>query len=436
MLDGRMRYADQQQLVPTSVIPLTVSAVRLSEFITQHREQVLAEWVKFARTCTPGAEHMDSKALRDHAAEMLDAIIADLNSPETESQRSDKALGKSDAALTRLGARTAAQSHGAGRASNGFDVGQMISEYRALRASVLRLWVDESKGLHSHETEDLMRFNEAIDQALAESTSSYARVVEQALREAQEELEARVAQRTRDLARANEALRAEMHERDRSEQIRIGLLQRLVGAQENEQRRISRELHDQLGQQVTALGLKLSGLQSSAEVNPHLQGDLAALGGIVRHLDQDIDFIVWQLRPTALDDLGLVEALKDYVVNWSSHFNVSAQLNATGMDELRLSADVETVLYRVTQEALNNVAKHAGAEHVEIVLTHARDETLLTIADDGVGFDVQRQRRDDSKGLGLQGMGERAALVGGTMKVEAQPGDGTTVSVRVPAVRS
>jgi signal transduction histidine kinase len=311
-------------------------AVGLSEFIAEHRQQIVKEWVAFARTCAPGADHMDLTALRNHASEMLDAIIADLNTSQTKSQQSDKALGKSDAGPTRLGvAGTAAQSHGAARASSGFDVEQMVSEYRALRASVLRLWLDESHGLPS--VDELMRFNEAIDQTLAESTASYARVVEQALREAQQRLETRVAERTADLARANEALRIEMHERERSEEIRIRLLQQLVKAQENEQRRIAHELHDQLGQLVTALGLKLSILENTAEVPPPLQKDIAAVVDIARQLDEDIDFIVWQLRPSVLDDFGLVEALNDYVANWLHHFGVSAQFEVTGMEEVRLS---------------------------------------------------------------------------------------------------
>ena len=148
--------------------------------------------------------------------------------------------------------------------------------------------------------------------------------MEEGLRGAKEQLEVRVDQRTWDLARANDALRAEMQERKRSEALRIRLLQQLVKAQEDEQRRISRELHDQLGQQVTALGLKLAALRSRAEVTPHLQQEIAALGSIARQLDQDVDFIVWQLRPTALDDLGLVDALNDYVTSWSNHLGISA----------------------------------------------------------------------------------------------------------------
>jgi signal transduction histidine kinase len=380
---------------------------------------------------------MDLADLRDHAAEMLEAIITDLNSPQSQSQQADKALGKNDAALSFANVpgwqATAAQSHGAERASSGFNVQQMVSEYRALRGSVITLWLEHSGGLDLQGAEDLVRFNEAIDQALAESTASYARVVEQTLRETQEQLEVRVTERTRDLARTNEALRAEMHQRRQSEELRIRLLHQLVKAQEDEQRRISRELHDHLGQQVTALGLKLSVLKTSADVTPDLREQIAALSRITQQLDDDVDFIVWQLRPTALDDLGLVEALKAYVTNWSRHFGVRARFQATGMEELRLSAEVETVLYRVTQEALNNVAKHARAENVEVALKHGTDETLLIIADDGVGLDVQVQRGMESQQLGLHGMSERAALVGGSVKVDTKRGNGATVTVRVPA---
>ncbi len=411
--------------------------MRLPEFIAQRRDHILEEWVAFARTRGPSAARMNLAALRDHASEMLDAIIADLNNPQTKLEESDKALGKRDAGPTGLaGLPTAAQSHGSGRARSGFDLEQMISEYRALRASVLRLWLQEPPGLHSEHTEDLMRFNEAIDQALAESTASYARVAEQTLRDAREQLEARVVERTGELARANDALRAEMQERQRLEEFRIQLLQQLIKAQETEQRRISRELHDQLGQQVTAVSLKLSALQTRAELTQDLQKEIAALQRMVRQLDEDVDFIVSQLRPTVLDDLGIVEALREYSANWSGQFDVSAQFTVSGMEGLRLSAEIETVLYRVTQEALNNVAKHARANHVEVVLKHGLDETLLIIADDGVGFDVQQERRDRSKGLGIQGMAERAELVGGTMNVESELGEGTTVSVRLPRVRS
>jgi signal transduction histidine kinase len=411
--------------------------MRLHDFITAHRDQILEEFAVFACSCTPAARAMDIGALRDHASEMIDAVIADLQSEQTAAHQKLKALGERDAPRT-LGADaeggTAAQSHGAGRARSGFTIEQLVSEHRALRASVLRLWLLGSSEADGAQIEDLMRFNEAIDQALVESVSSFARVVESALREARAQLEKRVEDRTRQLARMNEELLAQIKQRERAEEIRIRLLQQVVKAQEDEQRRIARELHDQMGQQITALGLKVRALTGDDGLQPRLRHEIENVQKIVQQLDQDVDFLVWQLRPTALDDLGLVEAISDYVNNWSRHTGVSAKLYLTGMDGKRLSAEVETVLYRVTQEALNNVAKHAAARNVRVGLEHGPDATVLTVTDDGTGFDLKRQRRDGTTHFGLDGMTERAALVGGTLSVEGRPGHGTTVSVRIPVV--
>lgn len=149
--------------------------MRLADFIFSHREPILEEWVAFARTCLPVANRMDLAALRDHASEMLEAIVADLNTTQSKLEQSDKSEGKSDAKPDSVAPDTAAQSHGAERAESGFDVEQMVAEYRALRASVIRLWVEKAGELALHDIEDLMRFNEAIDQALAESTARYTR---------------------------------------------------------------------------------------------------------------------------------------------------------------------------------------------------------------------------------------------------------------------
>src|SRR5688572_14590059 len=116
--------------------------MRLSEFMFTHREQILSEWVTFARSCLTSPETMDLSELRDHASEMLDTIAADLNTPQTKVEQADKSEGKSDADPDSPFPETAAQSHGAARAVSGFTVEQMVSEYRALRASVTRLWID------------------------------------------------------------------------------------------------------------------------------------------------------------------------------------------------------------------------------------------------------------------------------------------------------
>ena len=152
--------------------------MRLADFIEAHAEPILAEWVTFAATRGPAGGAMDLVALRDHAAEMLAAIVVDLRTPQTDAEQVAKSRG--DAAPPAATApETAASVHGAGRAESGFTLGEMVSEYRALRASVLRLWTRASGGLSVADLDDLIRFNEAIDQALAESATRYTQDLDQ-----------------------------------------------------------------------------------------------------------------------------------------------------------------------------------------------------------------------------------------------------------------
>ena len=144
--------------------------MRLADFIVSNREPILVEWEAFARTCTPAAGTMDVVALRDHANAMLTVIAADLRRPQTGLEQSAKSKGGApDADL----GDTAAEEHGAGRAGSGFTVAQMVAEYRALRASVIRLWTKAEGRLETEDLEDLTRFNEAIDQSLAESVARF-----------------------------------------------------------------------------------------------------------------------------------------------------------------------------------------------------------------------------------------------------------------------
>jgi two-component system CheB/CheR fusion protein len=251
---------------------------------------------------------------------------------------------------------------------------------------------------------------------------------EQQLRTAREELGARVAERTRELAAANEALRREMTERSQSEETRVRLLRQLVRAQEDERRRMSRELHDEMGQNITALGLKLSALKERDDCTEEVRVQIAALQRIVTELDANVEFLVWKMRPTGLDDLGLEEALADYVASWSRHFGIVAQFESRLGS--RLSAEIETVLYRIAQEALNNVAKHARASAVEVRLQREADAVSLRVQDNGAGFDTAVPV--GARSLGLLSMRERAALVSGAVTIESQPGLGTVVRVTVP----
>jgi signal transduction histidine kinase len=151
--------------------------VRLADFIERNLEPILAEWVTFAESSGPAGQGMDLKALRDHAAQMLEVIVADLRTPQSDAEQAAKSKGESESDPA---GNTAAQVHGSGRAESGFSVEEMTSEYRALRASVIRLWTRECGSLDGKDIEDLTRFNEAIDQSLSESLSRYSRDIDRA----------------------------------------------------------------------------------------------------------------------------------------------------------------------------------------------------------------------------------------------------------------
>lgn len=151
--------------------------MRLADFIEGHLEPILSEWVAFAETCGPVGQDMDVVSLRDHAVGMLQQIVLDLRTPQTDAEQDTKSKGNAEPTL---GAEdTAAEVHGAGRAESGFTVGEMTAEYRALRASVIRLWTEASGTLTNDDIADLMRFNEAIDQALSESITRYTLDIDQ-----------------------------------------------------------------------------------------------------------------------------------------------------------------------------------------------------------------------------------------------------------------
>jgi PAS domain S-box-containing protein len=238
-----------------------------------------------------------------------------------------------------------------------------------------------------------------------------------ALRNAHAQLEARVRDRTAQLQREQERVR--------------GLLSRVVTAQESERARIARDLHDQLGQELTALRLTLERAQDAArdaggreEMNRALELTTAVSAGL--------DFLAWELRPTVLDDLGLAAALPRFVQRWASHYGVQAEVRIAGFTAGDLTKDGEVAFYRVAQESLNNVLKHAHASRADVVLETRDGKVTLVIADDGVGFDPVEQQNSPN-GIGLAGMGERAAQIGAELDIESSAADGTTVYLRCPA---
>ena len=229
---------------------------------------------------------------------------------------------------------------------------------------------------------------------------------------------------------SNESLRLVTEELLKSEKARGSLLHRLISAQEEERKRISRNIHDHLGQQLTALRLVLSVLKECSEPSSELDKAYS----IAERIDSEIDFLAWELRPTVLDDLGLVQALENFVNEWSRYLEIPVEFHTTGLNGVRLSPDIEINLYRIAQEALNNVSKHAKAKHVSLLLERQGKSVVLIIEDDGIGFETRSRIQSDinDKRMGLFGMKERVLLVGGTIEIESAAGNGTTIYVRIP----
>ncbi len=218
----------------------------------------------------------------------------------------------------------------------------------------------------------------------------------------------------------------------RKEYLRGQLLERLLGAQEEERRRISLELHDQTGGSLASLGVGLRMLEDSAPLPSAARDHVRELKKQVEQIALDLHRLALELRPPALDRLGLADAVEQSVHHFARQHDLTADFQAIGLDGERLPAEVETALYRIVQEALTNIAKHARASEVGVVLERRSDSVVAVIEDNGCGFDVAQALADDEGHLGLFGMQERAALVGGHWQVESTPGQGTTVFVEVP----
>jgi two-component system sensor histidine kinase UhpB len=209
----------------------------------------------------------------------------------------------------------------------------------------------------------------------------------------------------------------------------------LLRAQEKEREHISRELHDELGQALTAISINLAEIESELSSEPRLVA-LERARETRELADQTLDQVremSLNLRPSMLDDLGLVPTLSWYVNRFARRLNIEAQFKAAGLDEL-LDSEVETVLYRVVQEALTNVARHAQASQVWVKLARAGSAIVATIQDDGQGFDARQlaDRDFETHGAGLLGIRERVAYLEGRFDIQSQPEKGTILSIEIP----
>jgi signal transduction histidine kinase len=215
---------------------------------------------------------------------------------------------------------------------------------------------------------------------------------------------------------------------DLSERVAGDALRRVVEGQELERKRLARELHDETGQALTSILLGLRSIEDATRDNPQVRESVLALRELVVSTLHDVRRLAVELRPKALDDFGLVPALERLAETFAEQTEVDVHVQAT-LGEERLDPEIETALYRIVQEALTNVVKHAQAQTISVVLTKKGDSVTALIEDDGQGFDPSQGVGD---GLGLLGMRERITLLRGRVAVESSEGSGTVVVVEVP----
>ena len=213
-----------------------------------------------------------------------------------------------------------------------------------------------------------------------------------------------------------------------SERVARDALRRVVRAQEQERRRLARELHDETGQALASILLGLRSAEDASDLAAQREA-VARLRELVVTTLHDVRRLAVELRPTALDDFGLVPALERLAESFREGSGVELEVESR-LGEERLAGEIETAVYRIVQEALTNVLKHAGAKHVSILLTRKNEGVSVVIEDDGRGF---HPGETDESRLGLAGMRERVNLLDGALAIESSPGKGTTLVVSVPA---
>ena len=227
---------------------------------------------------------------------------------------------------------------------------------------------------------------------------------------------------------------AQLEESQQREILRGELFRRVVAAQEAERQRIARDLHDETGQSLTAIGMGLRGLSGKlSSRNKEAFGTLHKLESLTADSLQELERLISDLRPSHLDDLGLSAALRWYAGKIQEHSTISVRVDIVG-EEHDLDDAMKITIFRIIQESLNNIIKHAQASHVNIYLRFEEKNVRINVRDNGIGFDLDqvKQKRTSRASLGLAGMEERAALLGGTVIVQSRPGYGTEVEALIP----
>lgn len=265
--------------------------------------------------------------------------------------------------------------------------------------------------------------------------------MDDALQKAFDDLEIVTIERTEKLQKANEKLVREINERKRMEkalrqsETRLRRLSsQLFNAQEEERRRLSKELHDQLGHDLVLLKSRLNSIKR--KLPSHLAEPHEEMSETQEYVDQiieDVRRIATELSPSILEDLGLFASLQWLAENFAQQHSINVSLDMEDIDSF-FSDTTRINLFRVFQETLTNISKHAQAKHVSIVVKKQEDDVIFRVKDDGKGFDLKRlSRRDPARsGMGLTAMKERANLSGGDFDVESSPGKGTNICFKFP----
>lgn len=248
----------------------------------------------------------------------------------------------------------------------------------------------------------------------------------------QEALIAQLDERIREWEKIAQELKREGDRRAVLEAELAEVLRSTVTEQEAERQRIARELHDSLGQYLTIMRLDLDKISHDRDVTEEIQKRVDRLNMLTTEAGREVNKLAWEIRPTALDDLGLQTAIEQFLEEWGERSNLQFDLHLA-LSDRRLAPAIETALYRVLQEGIRNVVKHAGATHVGVILDASAKEVQLIIEDNGCGFahDESAAQPRPSARLGLLGIRERLALVNGTLEIESSA-NGTTLLIHVP----
>ncbi|RXZ79176.1 PAS domain-containing sensor histidine kinase [Paenibacillaceae bacterium] len=222
------------------------------------------------------------------------------------------------------------------------------------------------------------------------------------------------------------AIRHEVTQLKKAEEELQDMVAKVMRIQEEERRRLSRELHDGLGQSLFSLLIEMDRVISA---NSSKEEELLRIREQVAGIIADVRGLAWELRPSVLDDLGVVPAIRTYIENYSSHYGIRVRLTCNLKQ--RLAASAETAIYRVIQEALTNIAKYADVSEAEVSIIESSSDVTVTIMDKGSGFETEVP----SKGVGRFSMEERARNIGGSLRLDSAPGIGTTVTLVVPGLK-